>query len=192
MARAQVALGRRAQDVARGLMRPGLNGTITLDRDGFVGVEAETQLRISAAALQHVATAPYRPREAALEGAVDRWLAGGQTTLHGCLLIPDGARLIIARELAAAGPPVPVGQVWDARWRADGPDLKGMTQRALGEDGLAQAGGPAGHPRAACLALPAVWQDGRLVACRPLGFGPDHALECRDPQGGFLARLLSD
>jgi tRNA(Ile)-lysidine synthase len=187
-----VALGRRAQDVAQGHLRPGLNGTITLDRDGFAGVEAETQLRIAAAALQHVASAPYRPREAALEGALDRWLAGGQTTLHGCLLIPDGARLIIAREPAAAGPPVPVGQVWDGRWRAYGPNLTGMTQRALGEDGLAQAGGPAGHPRAACLALPSVWQDGRLMSCRPLGFGLDHALECRDPQGGFLARLLSD
>lgn len=192
MARAQVALGLRAHDVARDLLRPGLFGTVTLDRDGFAAVEAETQLRIAAAALQTVASAPYRPREAALEAAVDRWLSGGQATLHGCLMIAAGARLIVAREPAAAGGPVPVGQLWDGRWLAHGPAIRGRTQHILGEAGLIQAGGPGAHPRAACLGLPAVWDGARLVACRALGFGVVHVLEHRPPGGEFPERLLSD
>ena len=196
MARARVALGRRAHDVARDLLRPGLYGNVTLDRDGFATVEAETRLRIAAAALQHVASAPYRPREAALEAALDRWLAGGQGTLHGCLLIADGARLIVAREPAAAAAPVPVGVLWDGRWLTNGPDMQGLTQHFLGENGLTQVGGPRNyprnHPRAACPGLPAIWQGDRLFACQALDFGPLHVLEHRPPGGDFPKRLLSD
>lgn len=192
LARAQVALGRRAHDAARGVMQPGLEGTIMFDRDGFAALEDETRLRIAAAALQTVASAPYRPRESALEAAVDRWLSGGQATLHGCLMIPDGARLIVAREAAAAGGPVRAGELWDDRWLAYGPQIRGRRVQILGEEGLAQAGGPGQYPRAACLGLPAVWDGARLLACRALGFGPDHVLEHRPPGGQFPKRLLSD
>lgn len=192
MARAQVALGRRAHDVAAELLRPGLLGNVTLDRDGFAAIEAETQLRIAAAALQTVASATYRPREAALESAVDRWLSGGQVTLHGCLMIAADARLIVAREPAAVGGPVPTGQLWDGRWLAHGPQVRGGIQYMLGEGGLSQAGGAGEHPRAACLGLPAVWDGPRLVACRALDFGPIHVLEHRPPGGAFPNRLLSD
>lgn len=187
MARARVALGRRAHDVAQALERPGIAGNVTLDRDGFAGIESETQLRIAAAALQFVSSDPYRPRESALEQAVDRWLSGGTATLHGGILIADGARLIVAREYGRQAAAL-VGGLWDGRWRVTVPPH--LTLRALGDSGVSQAGrGEA--PRAACLALPGLWEGERLVACPPLGVGEGSAF-IHSPGGKFPERLLSD
>lgn len=189
MARAQVALGRRAHDVARALVLPGVMGNVTLDRDGLAAAEAETRLRIAAAALQFVASDPYRPREAALEQAVERWLSGGTATLHGCVLIPDGARLIVAREWGRQDAGLRDG-LWDGRWRLHHPDMARLTIRALGEAGVSTAGRGDG-PRLACLALPGLWEGDTLVSCPPLGFGGGSAL-IHSPGGKFPERLLSD
>ena len=98
--RASIALAARASDVALRLTRT-VGGGVVFDRDAFARIEAETQLRLLAAALQWVSSAIYRPRLASLEGALDRLLSGGAATLHGAVMQPRGADLWIFREFAA-------------------------------------------------------------------------------------------
>ena len=198
MGRAKVALGRRAHDVAVQIRKldPTAPGAVVLDRDGFAATEAETQLRLLSAALQMVATATYRPRLAALEDAMDRVLGGGTVTLHGGIVVPRGDRVWIAREPARVADltaPTGEGSSWDQRWMLYGPDIKGLQIRALGEAGLRQIGDlPTPRaPRAVLSSVPAVWDGGRLVACRPLAFGPPYVAEHRPPGGDFPNRLLA-
>ncbi|WP_226781791.1 tRNA lysidine(34) synthetase TilS [Oceaniglobus trochenteri] len=198
--RARVALGRRAHDAARASLvpcdDPGARGSVILERDTFAEIETDTQLRILSAALQFVASADYRPRESALEQAMDRWLSGATTTLHGCTMIAQAARLIVAREFAAvAGSTAPAEPQtpWDRRWAVFGPETRGLEVRALGEAGLAQAGprDRAPLPRAALLAHPALWDGGELVACPAIGHGPTVRIDLHPPGGHFPDRLLS-
>ena len=193
MRRARVALGARAHDVAGRIATERL-GCILFDRDALPGVEADTQLRLLAAAIQNVTSDPYRPRESALESALDRVLGGGAATLHGAMLVPHGASLWVTREHAAVATVqglVGPGMVWDRRWHLHGPAIDGLTSRALGPDGLAQVKRPDGVPVPVLLACPSVWRGDRLIACLSATFGPDHAQERHPPGGTFPNRLLS-
>lgn len=196
MARAKEALSRRAFDMADRLVDPIWRGSglTRLDRDGFTRLEAETQLRIMAAALQAASGAIYRPRANALDSALDRALGGGVTTLHGAMIVPQGDAIWIGREFAPvsdtqsiAGPDA----LWDRRWRLFGPDVNGLTVRALGEEGLSQASGrPRGSPpRALMQALPSVWDEGRLIGCRIPAIGLEFDQEYV-PQRGELPQSL--
>ncbi|SEN37589.1 tRNA(Ile)-lysidine synthase [Loktanella fryxellensis] len=200
MARARVALGRRAQDVAAMVVRrtsdPLLDGCLAFDRDRFAAVEEETQLRLLAAAIQQVAGATYRPRTTALEDALDRALGGGVTTLHGAVVVPQRDTLFVAREAARAQGPIPVtpgGVTWDGRWRISCNDPKGLHVAALGAAGLAQVGvkpHPRPHPHVLA-ALPGLWDGNRLVGCRALGFGIAHAVICERSGADDLLRRLA-
>jgi tRNA(Ile)-lysidine synthase len=196
MARAAEALGARAHAVATELSRVD-HGDVVILRDPFAQIERDTQLRLLAAALQFVASAEYRPRAAALEAALVRILGGGAATLHGCVLLPLAAEVRVFREYAAvaqASATVGEGCLWDRRWRVQGAAVEGKTLRALGEDGLAQAGEAArGHgPRAALAATPAVFDQERLAACARLRFGPAYDEVLAPPGGGFPDRLRTD
>jgi tRNA(Ile)-lysidine synthase len=99
--------------------------------------------------------------------------AGGNTTLHGCLVMVSDMTVRIAREHAAvARLSGPTDALWDGRWRLTGPHAPGLEVRALGE---AVRECPewraAGLPRATLLASPAVWEGARLVAAPVAGMG---------------------
>lgn len=188
MRRAAEALAARAADVASRTARVD-HGDVVFDRDLLARVEPDTRLRLLAAALQFVASAPYRPRLAQLETATDRVLSGGAATLAGCRIAPEGAALRVFREHAAvADLTVPAGSPWDRRWRHLAPQAKGLQVRALGADGLAQAADAVramAVPRAALEAAPALWDGPRLVACARLRFGPDPGETLHPPGPGF-------
>jgi tRNA(Ile)-lysidine synthase len=195
MRRAAEALGRRAHDVAVALTRVD-HGDVVIGRDGFAGIEADTQLRIVAAAMQFVASAPYRPRAEALEAALERALAGGSVTLMGCRIEPERADMRVFREYAAVAGTEGIagdGRLWDGRWVIGGAGLKGLAVRPLGPDGMAQAGDAvraAGVPRAALESVPALFDGPQLVACRRIGFGPAYEETLSPPGGEFPARLI--
>ncbi|KIQ68423.1 tRNA(Ile)-lysidine synthetase, N-terminal domain protein [Wenxinia marina DSM 24838] len=198
MGRAREALERRAVEAARALLRPDplAAGTLVFDRDGFAALDADTRLRLFAAALGHVASAEYRPRGAALEDAADRWLAGGTVVLHGGMGIARGDRLFVCREPKAVADEVATvgddGATWDRRWHLSGSEIRGMEVRPLGEAGLAQLALPVVRPpRETLRGLPSVWAGGRLVACAPLGHGPAHIVRLLPPRGPFPDVLLS-
>lgn len=167
MARAIPALNARAVDVARGCVRE-TGGDLLIDRDRFAGVERDTQLRLLAAGLQWVASGTYRPRALALEGVLDRALAGAGSTLQGALVSVTGAQMRICREYAAVrdlAVPLDGPTMWDTRWNVHG-EARGLTLRALGPDGWQQLPArPAdGTPHDAAIARPALFDGPRLVA----------------------------
>jgi tRNA(Ile)-lysidine synthase len=196
MARAREALAARAASVAVGIVRrdSARTGDLAFDRDGLARVERDTQLRLLAAALQWVSGAVYRPRAAALEGLLDRVLAGGGGTLHGAQVSVDCDSLHIFREFNAVrdtrttagyGPP------WDGMWQIGGPAVEGLTVRALGPDGWAQIPErPAtAVPFERAQSLPAVFDGDRLAACAALDHGPAHEVTLNRPAGSFVAFL---
>lgn len=177
MSRAREALRARAVAAWHSCGREGVAGDLILERDAFAALEADTRMRLLAAALQYVSSAEYRPRAAQLEALLDRLDAGAGGTLHGAELRCDRAEIRILREYAAVAGlrrAVTEGGLWDGRWRVSHPTPSGLEIRALGEDGWRQsaerrAGGP---PHAVARALPAIWDGDRLVACDALGIGP--------------------
>ena len=204
MARAQTALRARAAQVWNAIGHEGQalgvpTGDIRLDRDGFAAVEAETQLRLLAGALQYVSGAAYRPRVSALEPLLERLLSGGSGTLLGCeaLCGPKGIRIqrefnVLADMETRVGGPT----LWDGRWQVAHPDLTGLAVRALGDEGWRQvAEKPAGAPpHALARTLPAVWDGAQLVACDALAVGPGQTTRLAPPPpaaGGFGHFLLS-
>lgn len=178
MARARHALRARAAEVWDRIGHEDrATGALALQRDGFAALDADTQLRLLAAALQYVASQPYRPREDPLAALLDRLLAGGAGTLHGAMARMDRDRLVIWREAGAlAGHETQVGgALWDGRWRVDHPAYTGLPVRKLGDDGwrLLPADRPASAPpHAVAVTLPAIWDGPRPVACDALGLGP--------------------
>lgn len=179
MARARQALRARAAQVWDSIgSEDRVTGTIRLTRDGMAAIERDTQLRVLAAALQYVASAAYRPREDALEALLDRLLAGGAGTLHGCMVRTDRDAAQVLREpqaLEAVATVVGDGRLWDGRWQVFHNDFSGMAVRALGEAGWRHphaAATVARPPHAIAITLPAIWDHDRLMACDALGLGP--------------------
>ncbi|MEM1264944.1 MAG: tRNA lysidine(34) synthetase TilS [Pseudomonadota bacterium] len=170
MADARDALAAAARSVATEAVEPDPLGFLRLDPLRLADAPRETQLRILAACLCWVSAAPYRPRLSALapvaDGLGDR--AFSAMTLHGAVVFRAEDRLIVAREPAAAGPPVTAGEIWDHRWRT--PAAPGATVAALGDAGLATLDWrSSGLPRRVCLGLPALYCEGVPIAAP---FGP--------------------
>ncbi|MCR8549335.1 tRNA lysidine(34) synthetase TilS [Salipiger sp. P9] len=204
MSRARDVLRQRAVEVwalcgRAGEVRGAATGEMIFDRAVFETVERDTQLRLLAAALQFIASAEYRPRAAPLEALLDRLLAGGAGTLHGCEARTTRDEIRLFREYAAVADlrgSLSETALWDGKWRVFHKDLTGLEIRALGDEGWLQAGaareGGPSHPVAR--GLPAVWEGGRLVACDALGIGPGETTQLW-PMGtrhiGFPSFLLS-
>ena len=199
MARAAVACRARAAEVARRIVTEDLvndlhTGDLLIDRDGLAGVERDTQMRILAAGLQWVASAPYRPRAHALEGLLDRLLAGGGGTLHGVDATIHAAAIRLSREGAALRDeqvPARPGALWDGRWVVGVAAPPGVTLRALGPEGWAQRpeNKALSAPARAAHAWPALFRNDILVACPLLGVGPALAIIFR-PGSGHFAQFL--
>jgi tRNA(Ile)-lysidine synthase len=195
MARAAEALAARADEVAaRIVTREVVNGVATgdllIDRDGLAAVERDTQMRLLAGALQRVASASYRPRAQALEALLDRALGGAGGTLHGVDLTVAAGHIRLAREFAALaghGALSRPGLLWDGRWRLGDWVAPGLALRALGPEGWAQR--PENKhltvPARAAWSWPALFEGERLVACPPLGVGPEAAIRLEEPGGAI-------
>ncbi|MHA6347104.1 tRNA lysidine(34) synthetase TilS [Roseivivax sp. CAU 1761] len=202
--RARQALAARAADIAERAWRDDpawqAAGALSFARDVWDGTEPDTRARLLNAALRRVGGGGYPARAAPVEDLLERISGGGGGTLAGRRVECDGAALRIWREPAAvAGLRVRArpGAVWDGRWQLCTGAFEECEIAALGEAGWRAARPRADRtpPHRAALALPALWRDGALVACPPLGHGP--ALDLRldaaaEPRAAFAAFLLSD
>ncbi|WP_417606615.1 tRNA lysidine(34) synthetase TilS [Primorskyibacter flagellatus] len=197
LTRARNALNARARDVAGRIAKEetlnGLRtGAVLIDRDGFAEAEDDTRLRILAQALRWVASAEYRPRLQSLEQLAERLMAGGMGTLHGCDVRCVDAQIRVGREFSAVSAPAQPGKIWDGCWQTCGDVPNGSYLRALGPDGLKQAGGrPRGAPVAKMLyAFPAAFRAEVLVACPHLGYGEKINIQRMDTGSSFAASFV--
>jgi tRNA(Ile)-lysidine synthase len=140
--------------------------------------------RVMAAAFQWMAGQGHRPRFDNMIGAVKRAASGEQTTLAGCILVPqpDGA-VRMTREIAATVPVTgPAPLIWDQKWRIAGPSDSEVTVKALGDDIVCCPDWrAAGHPRATLMASPAIWQNGELIAAPLAGLS-----------NGWMAQIVAN
>ena len=191
MSAARSALEQTTYETARRIAREE-GGDVVIDRAAYLAAPWEIQRRLLSAALVWVSGAAYAPRRDALAEFDAAILRCRSHTLAGCLLATDEMCLRIAREYNAVKDlAVPLGQIWDGRWRLSGPGSD-FTIRALGE---AVKDCPdwrnTGLPRSSLMASPAVWKGERLVAAPVAGFGNGYSAVIDHVKGDFLTSILS-
>lgn len=171
LSRASEGLRARAVEVADRIACDASQGVVRFDRASFQAVERETQMRLMAAACMWVSGAEYRPRVASLENLLDRLLAGGSGTLLGAKAETSANVIFVFRELRATQGQLSFSEgrvvVWDHRWEITGSGKGWNNVRALGEDvKIIENWREFGLPRAALMALPAIWSGDDLI-CAP-------------------------
>jgi tRNA(Ile)-lysidine synthase len=173
MALARRALEVQTRDLARAVARAD-RGDVVLDWEPISNAPQEVFERLLSHVLQWVSGAEYRPRLSALGNAITAISDGRTTVLSGCLISTEGPYRRVTRELAAVvGSRAMPGEVWDGRWRLDGPESRGVEVAALGENGIRDCPHwrDTGLPRTSLIASPAIWQENRLIAAPVAGFG---------------------
>ncbi len=155
-------------------------GDLVIDRATFRAAAQETRCRLLARALMWVSGSDYRPRFGPLSDLAE----SGGGTLQGCHVIGDDSVIRIVREYQAVrNLSCGTEEVWDKRWRLEGPHSKGLAVHALGPGGLSQLPDwrSVRRPRTALLATPGVWHGDLLVAA-----------PCAGRRDGWSARLVPD
>jgi tRNA(Ile)-lysidine synthase len=134
--------------------------------EGFLDQPAEVTRQVVLVCLAWLSGAGYAPRAEAVRQLLSAMDAGRDATLAGCRF----RRGWLMREPRALGGAVPVGTLWDGRWRVTGPQGE---VRALGADGLRQLPDwkKLGLPREVLLVTPAVWH-GETLLSAPLAGRP--------------------
>ena len=136
----------------------------------------EVRRQVVVAGLLWLTGGDYPPRAAEVERLMRALAEGRDATLAGCRA--RGGWLM--REPRALGGPVAVGQLWDGRWRVEGPDAE---VRALGAEGLRQVPDwrSLGLPREVLLVTPGVWEGGRLLSAPAAGLFAGWTMRLQDP-----------
>ncbi len=83
--------------------------------------------------------------------------------------------------------------LWDGRWHVSGPQVRGISVRALGKAGLAQLPVPRDRsiPEASLLAQPALWQGDRLVGAPLAGWANGWSAELARGEEDFFTSLIT-
>ena len=166
-------------------------GALIFHHAAFLALPDDIRRRLLIAALRWVASAVYAPRaEAVLRvlAAIDQTR---DATLWGARIRVSPDEISITREPRAVahvvcGP----HQLWDGRWRVEGPPAPGLEVRALGAVGLAACKDwrSTGISRDALLVSPAIWLGNALIAA-PLA-GKSNGWTARI-DAGFTSFILS-
>lgn len=155
------------------VLRLGLTGPLPL----------ETKRRLWTAAMKWVNGQDYPPRQAAFSDAIASVDDEGSTTIGGCLLTRKGDDWRVTREFQAVqGMAGQTQDIWDGRWRLNGPHAPDLQVRALGE-GIRDCPDwrDTGLPRTSLIATPAVWRDTTLIAAPVAGLS-----------SGWTAQIVAD
>jgi tRNA(Ile)-lysidine synthase len=175
--RARAALETWLAEVAAAHVSLHPAGWAEADHAAFA-VDEEIALRLLARLLMVVSGKTYGPRLERLESLLGTIRAhGASRSLGGCLVDARRRRVRILREPAAVSAPVAVRSgeavLWDRRFRivVDGPGGAAARIAALGVDGrvaLAEYG--VTLPAAVCETVPALVDDGAILAVPHLGY----------------------
>ncbi|MCF8511340.1 MAG: tRNA lysidine(34) synthetase TilS [Rhodobacteraceae bacterium] len=164
LARARQALSVEVADLADRLVVLAA-GAAQLSRSQWLQLAPEMRRRLLLAIIGWMGGAAHAPREAQTLRLDLALHEGRDATLAGLRFRSRGDRVDITREPRAVMGAVPLGAVWDHRWRVLGPADPDAEIRALGEGGLRLCPDWRGHgPREALVVTPAVWSGDRLIA----------------------------
>ena len=170
-------------------------GDILIARKEFRTLQNEVKRRLLQSVLGWIANAEYGPRGRAIDLLMESIRGGTGMTLQGCRVLIEPDQLRFVREYnAVAKLRVPVGQIWDRRWRLTGVvNGDGLEIGALGREGLRQCPDwrASGLPEASQHAAPAVWQGDQLVAAPSVSFGEGWQIDLLRDEEDFFASLLS-
>jgi tRNA(Ile)-lysidine synthase len=157
LAEVQAALTVQVAAVAVRLVREKA-GALQIDL-AVMDEPGEVRRQLVTAAVRWLSGADYAPRAAEIERLIRAMAEGRDATLAGCRWRQGW----LMREPRAVGGPVPVGALWDGRWRVKGPAGE---VRALGTEGLRACPEwrSTGWPREILLVTPAIWRGNQLVA----------------------------
>ena len=165
-------------------------GDVVLDAPAYVEAHSEMQRRTLIAALRWVSGADYPPRASALAEVTEAAAAGQQSTLRGCVLMPGETLRITREHNAVKDTRSPTDQLWDGRWRLDGPHAGDLEIHALGDAVKDTPWRETGMPRQSLLASPAVWRGEELVAAPVAGLANGWTASATG-RGNFADFLLS-
>lgn len=189
MAEVRDALDAQAADAAADCAETD-RGDVLFDAARFAALAAETRRRLLLAAVVWISSAEYGPRGPDLIRLRDAVAAGRAATLAGVRMTQAKGLIRLTREARAIRDlTAPAGTPWDGRWQVTGGDHKGLTLRALGDEGLRSCPDwrAAGLPRASLIAAPALWRGSELVAAPLAGKSGGMHLTCRPPAGILAA-----
>ncbi|WP_292291151.1 tRNA lysidine(34) synthetase TilS [Marivita sp.] len=171
------------------------SGDLVIDPAGLAGLPPEVARRLLLGALDWISGAGYGPRGRAMDDLMQAIGEGRDMTLHGCLVCPRKSGVRITREWKAVELlRVPAGEVWDGRWRLEGPECpRGAEIAALGPEGLAACDERAqdGLPAASLMASPALWHGAELLAAPLAGRGGEWRARLIRDEEAYLASYLS-
>jgi len=199
MARARTALEYATRQLAETVAMAGSIGMLSLRRHDYSAAPDELRLRLLAGAIGWINGAPYRPRLDSLTAldthicqpdAPGRCLGGVQTQA-------EGENVLLMRELAACATTVLAegceGMIWDRRWQLLGDLRAGDEIGPLGAAGLAGCSDwrESGWPRAALMATPGQWRNGRLIAAPMVVLQPNLRCALVGSSKGFYEALIT-
>jgi tRNA(Ile)-lysidine synthase len=186
---ADQALARTASDWAS-LHIKETDGDLVIDRARFLTLPKEIARRILADAVLWISGAEYPPRRDALASLRTAIRGRVNMTLGGCLFLNSSMTCRVTREREAVRDATAGShELWDGRWRLDGPHQKGLEIRALGEAvGSCPRWRETGVPRQSLLSSPAIWRGDALVAAPVAGLanGWMARADARDTFARFL------
>lgn len=160
------------------------SGDVFVTRKGFRTVTRDVARRLVQQILMWISGADYVPRGRAMDLMLEAIRGGTAMNLHGCVMTVMENELHFTREeRAVAETRTSVSEVWDQRWRLDGPSAPDCAIACLGKDGLAQCPDwrASTLPEHTLRASPAIWKGGHVVAAPLAGLS-----------NGWQATLLRD
>ncbi|MCY4293094.1 MAG: tRNA lysidine(34) synthetase TilS [Roseovarius sp.] len=150
-------------------------GDAVVNMDDYRTLNREVARRLLQNILKWIGGGEHAPRGRAVEAMLNAIENGVSMTLGGCYAMVDSNGVRFTREArAVSGKSSAPGEIWDGRWKVEGPWPDGAKVEMLGKTGLLECGerGESGMPEASLLSSPAIWCKGELVAA-PLALKSD-------------------
>lgn len=198
MAQASAALNFQTFQVMREIGQTNAGGVV-ISAQGWNAQTTEIKRRLLLRAIKWITNAEYAPRHGAVAHAMQAISGGSGATVDGCQIGVSQGDIWIFREYQAVRDlRVPLGALWDGRWRLsttvpmDVP-THGLEMRALGPQGLLQCPDwrATGRPHASLQASPAIWSGDNLIAAPVAGYGQNWYAEIDGGEESFFAALLT-
>ncbi len=142
-------------------------GGLTISRAAYTDLPMDIRRRFLIASIAWLSGDQYAPRSGKQANLLFAMDSNKHTTLNGCRFRCKGDAITIHREPKAVASVVcPPDQLWDNRWRIEGPSELGLEVRALSAAGLRACKDwrDTGISRDALLVSPAIWRGDALVS----------------------------